>query len=80
MIGFIFAAFFVGLAYERTSSAIRITGLAAATLVIYLCGVAWIVYSTGLVVPVAIAVGVLPFIPGDLIKAGAAYLIARRLP
>jgi biotin transport system substrate-specific component len=80
MIGFIFAALFVGLTYEHASSVIRIAGLTAATLAIYLCGVAWIVYSTGLAIPIAVAAGVLPFVPGDIIKAGAAYLIARRLP
>lgn len=80
MIGFIFAALFVGLAYEYTSPIIRIAGLTVGTLAIYICGVAWIVHSTGLGIAVAIAAGVLPFIPGDIIKAAAAYLVARRLP
>jgi len=79
MIGFIFAALFTGLAYEHTTPVIRITGLVAGTLAIYICGVAWIIYSTGLGIPVAVAAGALPFIPGDIIKAAAAYLVSRRL-
>jgi biotin transport system substrate-specific component len=80
LIGFIFAALFVGLAYEHESPAIRISGLAIATMVIYLFGVAWLMYSLELGFISSLIAGVLPFIFGDMIKAGAAYLIARKLP
>jgi biotin transport system substrate-specific component len=80
LIGFIFAALIVGLAYEHEPVTIRISGLLAATCIIYACGVAWLMYSltTGLI-PAVIS-GVLPFIPGDVIKVYAAYRIAQRLP
>jgi biotin transport system substrate-specific component len=78
--GFICAALVVGLAYERESETIRITGLLVGTGMIYACGVVWLMYSltTGLI-PAVIS-GVLPFIPGDVIKMYAAYRIAQRLP
>jgi len=48
--------------------------------VIYAFGISWLMYSLDRpFLPVFLA-GVLPFLAGDAIKAGAAYLIAERLP
>ncbi|MDO8871529.1 MAG: biotin transporter BioY [Methanoregula sp.] len=80
LVGFIFAALITGLAYEHESRLIRIGGIALATAVVYLFGVAWLMYSLHLGFIPAITIGVLPFIPGDAIKATAAYLIGQRLP
>jgi biotin transport system substrate-specific component len=80
LIGFIAAAIITGLAYEYPSRPVRICGLTFATLVIYACGIGWLMYSLNLEFVPAFAAGVLPFIIGDAIKAGAAYLIAGRLP
>jgi len=80
LIGFIFAALVVGLAYEHEAVIIRISGLFAGTVIIYVCGVAWLMYSLTLGLIPAIISGVLPFIPGDVIKIYAAYMIAKRLP
>jgi len=80
LIGFIFAALVVGLAYEHESETIRITGLIAGTVLIYIFGVAWLMYSLALGFVPAVISGVLPFIPGDAIKVYAAYSIAQRLP
>jgi len=80
LIGFIFAALVVGLAYERESVTIRITGLIAGTVIIYGCGVAWLMYSLTIGLSPAVLSGVLPFILGDVIKIYAAYIIAKRLP
>ena len=80
LVGFIVAAFISGVSFEYLSPPIRIAGLSAATLAIYTCGTAWLMYSTGIGLLPAIAAGVVPFIPGDIIKAAAAYGIARRLP
>jgi biotin transport system substrate-specific component len=79
LLGFIFAAFIAGLAYEHESAAVRIGGLAAATMTIYLFGVTWLMYSLGRGFWLSLAAGVLPFIAGDVIKAGTAYLIAQKL-
>ena len=80
LIGFVLAAPVVGLAYEHESAALRISSLVAATAIIYGCGVAWLMYSLGKGLIPAVVGGVLPFIPGDTIKACAAYGIAQRLP
>lgn len=79
LIGFIFAALAVGLAYERTSRYVHVAGLAAGTAVIYLCGMSWLMFSTGMGLLPAFFAGVIPFIIGDTLKAGATYLIARQL-
>ena len=80
LIGFIFAAFIVGIAYEKRSRLLRVSCLAVATLAIYVFGVAWLMVSLRLDIIPAVIAGVVPFITGDTIKAGAAYLIAQRLP
>nr|WP_321352025.1 biotin transporter BioY [uncultured Methanoregula sp.] len=78
IVGFLFAATIAGLAYERHSRLVRFGGLAAATAIIYICGIAWLMYSLGLSFILAFTTGVLPFVIGDAIKASAAYLIAER--
>jgi biotin transport system substrate-specific component len=80
LIGFIVAALVTGLAYEHSPRAVRIFGLIAGTLIIYACGMGWLMFSLDMEFLPAFAAGVLPFIIGDAIKAGAAYLIAERLP
>jgi biotin transport system substrate-specific component len=79
LIGFIAAALFTGLAYEYQSKYVRIAGLAAGTLVIYGCGVTWLMISLGMTLVPAVVAGAVPFIPGDAIKAGAAYIIGKQL-
>ena len=79
LIGFVPAAAVAGLAYETRSRGIRIAGLAGATMVIYACGVAWLLLSEGLTLPAAFLVGVLPFLPGDVLKIAAVFLLGERL-
>jgi len=80
LIGFIPAALIVGLAYESKSARVHVIGLAMATLIIYAFGIIWLIYSTGMGLAAALAMGMLPFLLGDVIKASAAYMIAQRLP
>jgi biotin transport system substrate-specific component len=80
LIGFIVAALVTGLAYESPSRPVRICGLVLATLIIYAGGIGWLMYSLDREFIPAFIAGALPFIIGDTIKAGAAYLIAERLP
>jgi biotin transport system substrate-specific component len=80
LVGFIFAALVVGLAYEHASVTVRITGLFTGTVIIYVCGVAWLMYSLAIGIIPAVISGVFPFIPGDVIKIYAAFMIAKRLP
>jgi biotin transport system substrate-specific component len=51
-----------------------------ATLIIYTCGISWLMYSTDMGIAAALVMGMLPFLLGDVIKASAAYMIAKRLP
>ena len=78
--GFILAALVTGLAYEHPSRLFHIAGIVFATLIIYACGIGWLMYSLDRQFLPAFVAGVLPFVAGDAIKAGAAYLIAERLP
>jgi len=80
LLGFICAALVVGLAYEYTSVPIRITGLFAGTCIIYTCGVTWLMYSLSEGIIPAVMAGLIPFIPGEVIKMYAAYTIEKRLP
>jgi len=80
LVGFIPAALFAGLAYEHSRWIIHVLGICAATAAIYLSGLAWLVYSTGMSLVPAIIVGVIPFLAADIVKAYAAYQIAERLP
>jgi biotin transport system substrate-specific component len=80
LIGFIFAALIVGLVYERKNRFLHIAGIALGTGIIYLFGAGWLVISLHMGLMPAIIAGVVPFMIGDVIKAGAAYLIAERLP
>lgn len=52
---------------------------AAGSVVILLCGMAWLAMWTHLPVKTAFAIGVLPFLPGDTLKVMAAAAIARGL-
>jgi biotin transport system substrate-specific component len=79
LLGFLPAAAIAGLAYESRSRPARIAGLAGATAAIYACGVAWLMASAGLTFPAAFVVGVLPFIPGDILKAAGVFLLGERL-
>jgi biotin transport system substrate-specific component len=80
LIGFIPAALVTGLAYEYEYWPVRIAGLAAATALILVPGAIWLMFSTGMAPIAALVAGILVFIPGDVVKAYTAYLIAQRLP
>ena len=78
--GFIIAALIVGLAYERKSKYLHGTGMILGTTSILLCGMGWLMVSLGMGLVPAFMAGILPFVIGDLVKTGAAYIIAQRLP
>jgi biotin transport system substrate-specific component len=74
--GFIIAAYVVGLLSERgleRSVRTSLIPFLAGTLIIYVCGVAWLSVLVG-GVEKAVQLGVLPFLPGDAIKLIAAAL------
>jgi biotin transport system substrate-specific component len=73
------AALITGIVYETDSSKIRIAGLVCSIAVIYTCGITWLCWSTGVGIATGVLIGLVPFIPGDILKVSAAYLIAERL-
>ena len=77
--GFVPAAAVAGLAYERRSRILRVAGLAGATVIIYGCGIAWLLFSSGITLPAALLVGVIPFLPGDILKGAGVFLLGERL-
>ncbi|MDI9633515.1 MAG: biotin transporter BioY [Methanolinea sp.] len=77
--GFLPAALVSGLCFESGRGWVRVAGLAAGTALVYACGVAWLSSSTGMPLPAAVLVGAVPFVPGDVVKAAAAYAIAGRV-
>ncbi len=77
LVGFVLAAYLVGLLAERgwdrrvgTTAA----AMALGNMVIYAVGALWLAVFVGGLVP-ALTAGVLPFIPGDLVKIAAAALL-----
>jgi biotin transport system substrate-specific component len=69
LIGFIFMAIVAGLFMERQSRwYFRLLGMILGTLIAYLFGTLWLAYVAKMNFQGALAAGVLPFIPGDLVK------------
>ena len=59
--------------------AIDVLAMLAGTVVLYAFGVSWLKVVTGMSVSKAVAVGMVPFLIGDLLKIAAAIPIARAL-
>jgi biotin transport system substrate-specific component len=78
LVGFVPAALVTGLVYEKNSTWIRICGLCASILIVYACGIAWLCWSAGMGFVPALFIGMVPFLPADPLKIGAAYVIAER--
>ncbi|RQD81603.1 MAG: biotin transporter BioY [Methanocalculus sp. MSAO_Arc2] len=76
ILGFVPAALVAGLLVEQKFTYF---GLACAMAIIYLFGSSWLSFSTGMPFAAALAIGVLPFIPGDILKAAAALAIGKRI-
>lgn len=82
LIGFIFMAIISGLFVKMKEDEVilnRVLGIAGmilGTLVAYAFGTAWFCYSTGTGLSAALALCVIPFIPGDLVKIIVAAVVA----
>ncbi len=79
--GFAIAAFLIGTISEKGKNSIitDIIAMIIGTVVIYAVGITWLKVVTGMDFIKALNVGMLPFIPGDLIKIAAAIPIARAI-
>jgi biotin transport system substrate-specific component len=79
LIGFIPASLIVGLAYERNGRPIHMAGIILGEVTLFAAGVGWLSVSTGMTIIQASVIGLLPFIPGDVVKSVAAYIIGERI-
>ena len=86
LVGFVAAAFIMGLAGRAararglsTGAALAwlIAGTVAASVVIYLIGVPWLAAVIGMSLGKAFVVGCAPFLVGDALKAAVAVLLVR---
>jgi len=77
LIGFVFLALIAGYAVDRFPGKIgwTILGMAVGTIVLYGLGTSWLAYTAGLTFSQALLAGVIPFIPGDIIKIALAVMI-----
>ena len=80
LIGFIFMAILCGLCFERTHNrVVQFAGMVLGTAVCYLFGTAWLAFQADLSFSAALSAGVIPFIPGDLVKMAVTLLVAPEL-
>ena len=64
---------------RKTSILKDSAAVAAGLAALYIPGISWLKYNLGLEWSRALGIGMLPFIPGDIVKAAAAVLIAKFL-
>lgn len=81
LIGYIFMPLISGYFIDKKPSSrpFCFLGLLCGTIACYLFGTVWLAFQAGLTFPAALAAGVLPFIPGDLVKIALALLIAPQI-
>jgi biotin transport system substrate-specific component len=80
LFGFIPGAYMTGLFYEKfKNSKFRFAGLVASIIPIYLIGILWLSFITGMNLEKAIFVGGIPFIPGDLVKCVIVFLVEKKV-
>lgn len=76
LIGFIFMALICGFFIDRWPAKLYLhfTGMVLGTIVCYLFGTIWLAWQSGMSFSAAALAGVIPFIPGDLVKIFLAML------
>lgn len=81
LLGFVGAAFSVGYIADHGNHhwLARTAAVAVGVMVIYAIGVPWLKFVADLSWRKALLVGLLPFLPGDALKACAAVLLAKTL-
>ena len=78
--GFVLCAFFVGLVSEKFRSwQMNTVAMLCGLIIIYILGVLGLHFVLGLSLIKALQVGIVPFIPGDILKLIAAVLVTIRV-
>lgn len=77
IIGYIFLALICGFFVNKFAGELPlyILGMLLGTAVLYLFGTCWLAYQMDLSFPQALMAGVIPYIPGDLIKLAVAVAV-----
>lgn len=80
MLGYIFMALICGFVIDRTGNVFFcFLGMLLGTAVLYFFGSAWLAYQAGKTFLEALAIGALPFIPGDLAKIVIAMIAGAQI-
>lgn len=81
LIGYLPTVYVVGLISEKTENRVifDILAMLCGEVIIYACGVSWLKYQAALTWPKAMTIGMLPFLPGDVLKIAAAIPIAKAI-
>ena len=81
LVGFLPAVFVIGLIAERVQNDVfwEVIAMVCGTVIIYLFGVAWLKRLTHMTLSKTLAIGMYPFLLGDIIKIAAAVPIVRAL-
>lgn len=81
LLGYVPAVYLIGMISEKGRGRVIVDVLAmvAGSAIVYAFGVPWLKVITGMSLSKAMAVGMLPFLIGDIIKIAAAVPIARAL-
>ena len=79
LLGYVPVVFLIGWIAERRAGRMvwDVAAMIGGSVLLYACGVPWLMMVTGLPLSKALAVGVLPFLAGDALKIIAAALIAK---
>ncbi|MCJ7691021.1 MAG: biotin transporter BioY [Clostridiaceae bacterium] len=81
LLGFLIASIVISLIRGKSNSIPRMifASIIGGIIIVYVLGVPWLSYITGMGINKAFTVGALPFLLGDLIKAIAAGFIAKKI-
>ncbi len=79
--GYLLLAVIGGFFLERFDRRLlpSICGMVLGTIICYIVGTLWLTYQTGISFLSALSLGVLPYLPGDIIKFVLAMLLGRRV-
>ncbi|MDD5504342.1 MAG: biotin transporter BioY [Candidatus Omnitrophica bacterium] len=79
LLGFVFSSCFIGYALRKNTSTLSmLAAFSCGAVIIYALGTAWLVLGLRLGLKQAVALGVIPFMPGCFIKIALATLIAKK--
>ena len=81
LIGYVFLTFIAGFFVDKFSKnrCLCLLSLAIGTAACYILGTAWLSYQMGLAFREAFMIGVVPFLPGDVVKIVAAVWIGLKI-